>query len=706
MSLNLDGINTHLISTDETGNSTKTLLTGSATFTGAWEDVTKYTTVAVAVIGSLATDGTLYIESSQDGGTVVNSVPFAITDATFKLPDIWNIVESHIRIRYTNGTTAQTGTFQIQTKYSNTQNMGLLQSASNIIDANTSVQVRKSITTGTDPNMVYKNGVVSGVDDGNSSSATLGGSAVFTGTWQDISGFHGLTVLVDGTSGGTSDGVLEMQFSHDGSTVHRNITIAVADITAASPRTLGAVAKYFRVIYTNGTTATTSFDLQTMCHTEQVSLVGRLDSTLGVSDDVQVVRAVNAGQQPSNSFRNDPANGVAISTSSTLAGAAVFTSAWIDSHGYNSIETFLTSDVISAVDGICIDFTDDLSGTPTVRHSDCFTFDANDVAAGFRNIFIIPKMVGFRIVYTNGAGSQSSFILQTDLKTNGIPATPLDTILSGNEDAQLVRDPTNAQLEIAREHIGGQEAAFISGSNSLLTNGSYEDIWAGGGDIQWQTTAAKIKVQSTDAADTSAGLGCRSVEIHGLSATGADQKETISLNGTTAVESALTYVRVNLMHNEEVGTYGGSHKGDVEVRVTNATFANGALLGVMTGAEGAVDTSVQYGFGELSAGFFSCPLGKVAYLTRLEVIPHAAKSFNIKLYERDGLLITSAPFQPRRLLWSADQIVNNPILKVFESHIKIKALTDVFFRAEGNVNSAGCTVWLDYYLVDADADGQ
>jgi len=40
----------HKISADETGNSTKTLLTSSATFTGAWEDVTNYSTVAVALI--------------------------------------------------------------------------------------------------------------------------------------------------------------------------------------------------------------------------------------------------------------------------------------------------------------------------------------------------------------------------------------------------------------------------------------------------------------------------------------------------------------------------------------------------------------------------------------------------------------------------------------------------------------------------------
>ena len=87
-----DSLVTHVISADETGNSTKVLLGAAGEFTGAWEDVTQHATAAVAIIGSLATDGTLYIESSQDGGTVVNSVPFTVPDTSFDLPHIWNVV--------------------------------------------------------------------------------------------------------------------------------------------------------------------------------------------------------------------------------------------------------------------------------------------------------------------------------------------------------------------------------------------------------------------------------------------------------------------------------------------------------------------------------------------------------------------------------------------------------------------------------------
>jgi hypothetical protein len=291
------------------------LLGNGAEYTGAWEDVEKYSTVAIAIIGTLATDGTLYIESSQDGGTTVNSVPFAVPDTTFDLPHIWNVVEKYIRIRYVNGTTPMTGAFQMQTKYSNAQSLGLLQEAGDTITPQTDLQIVKAVGTGTNPDGTYKNQVVSGVDNANSSQTTLGISESFVGDWVNVSGFHGITVLVDGTSAGTADGTLVMEFSHDGVTANRTISIPVADVTAAAPRTLGVVAEYFRVTYDNGTTATTSFDLQTMFHTVQVSLVSRLDQALAGNEDVANVRSVLMGQDPSGNFGN-----VAITETTNDAG--------------------------------------------------------------------------------------------------------------------------------------------------------------------------------------------------------------------------------------------------------------------------------------------------------------------------------------------------------------------------------------------------
>ena len=262
----------------------------------------------------------------------------------------------------------------------------------------------------------------------------------------------------------------------------------------------------------------------------------------------------------------------------------------------------------------------------------------------------------------------------------------------------------DTHLALARRHISGQRAFFFFGENAAVGT-SYEDIWPTGGDIPWQTSASTVSVYSSDVADDAAGAGVRSVEIHGLSATGVDQDEVLVMDGTTEVDSSLSYIRINKMHNETVGTYGGSHKGDVTLRVTSGS-KSGAIMAVMTGVEGNVDTSVQYGYGEAQNGFWSVPLGKVMYITAIEVVPNIGtnKSVDVALYEREGILNnSSAPYDPRRILWS-EAGVDQTIEKPFPSHIKIKALTDVWFRALGSATSK-IEVYCDFYLVDADTEG-
>ena len=396
--------------------------------------------------------------------------------------------------------------------------------------------------------------VLSEVDSGNSSTTNLttGTSLIFTGTWTDISVYGGLSVLVDGTSTVPESGTLEMQFSHDGSTVHRNISVPTADIANTLPRTLGVVAQYFRIIYTSDADLLT-FDVQTMLHMEQVSLVSRMNAQI-----------------------------------------------------------------------------------------------------------------------------------------------------QGTDDVVLVRDPTHFDLDVAREIVTGQRSFFFFGFNDSVGTG-WEDIHPNGGDINWLTTASTVEVLSSDAADTSTGLGIRSVEVHGLSATGVDQDEVIAMNGVTPVVSSLTYIRVNKMHNETCGTYGGSHQGDITVQVSSG----GAVLGKMTGEEGAVDTSVQYGSGEAGNGFWSVPLGKVMYITRLSVITDISgtKTNDIALYERDCLLDITTPFCPRRVLWQENGIQAS-IEKEFKSHIKIKPLTDIWFRCRSSTGTSKVEVSLDFYLVDENSSGR
>lgn len=269
-----------------------------------------------------------------------------------------------------------------------------------------------------------------------------------------------------------------------------------------------------------------------------------------------------------------------------------------------------------------------------------------------------------------------------------------------------VRQTTNIDLDYARRQVSGARSFFFFGINDLVGTAdavTWTDIWPANTDINWLQTAGQIEITSTNAADSASGLGCQSVEVHGLDASGNDQSEVIELSGvTTTTAATLSYIRVNKVHNETVGTYGGSHQGDISVNLKTG----GVLLAKMTGSEGAVNSDVLYGSGEAGNGFWSVPLGKVMYVTRLSVIPNfgaSNKTVSVALYEREGILTVAAPFLPRRVLWQEEGI-EGPLVKTFKSHLKIKELTDIYFRAAATAVSK-VQVSLDFYLVDADGQG-
>lgn len=380
----------------------------------------------------------------------------------------------------------------------------------------------------------------------------------------------------------------------------------------------------------------------------------------------------------------------------TLAASAVFQGVGEDVSAYGRAGISIHS--TNATDGVL---------TVEVSHDGVTWFGpprdwANTSVAAPHMWNIVEKY--FRIKYTNGTTEAENLSIQVQYSGNAdtVLGHQLNEILSQEVEAQVIRPGTSFDLDAARIHITGQRSFFFFGFNDAVGT-SWEDIHPSGGNINWQTSAVSIEVVSTSAADngTTPGLGVQSVEVHGLSDTGEDQDEIILTNGTTPVVGSLTYRRVNKMHSQTCGTYGGSHQGDITCRVSGG----GATLSKMTGEEGAVNGAVSYGSGEAGNGYWSVPLGKVMYITRLEVIPDVSgnKTVTIALYEREDILDTTTPFAPRRVLWQAASITST-VTKIFKSHIKIKALTDVWFRAVAS-GSAAVEVSLDFYLVDADSQG-
>jgi hypothetical protein len=129
-----------------------------------------------------------------------------------------------------------------------------------------------------------------------------------------------------------------------------------------------------------------------------------------------------------------------------------------------------------------------------------------------------------------------------------------------------------------------------------------EDLWSYGGVYTFPAAATKMDLVSSDAADDGnpVGTGARTVTIYGLLADKTEASETLTMNGTAAVQTANTYLRINNMRVATVGA--------INAPVGNLTLSE-------TGG-----TTYRYGY--IRAGFtrqrnciYTVPTGKTLYIT-------------------------------------------------------------------------------------------
>jgi hypothetical protein len=466
-------------------------------------------------------------------------------------------------------------------------------------------------------------------------ASTLAAGAVYQGTGEDVSKYGRVGVSI--VSDNATDGVLTMEVSRDNVT-WGGPTRNFADTRFSEPHMWNIVEKYFRIKYTNGTTEATNLAIQVQYSVNADTLLGhQLDATLLDETEAIIARSVGVGLDPLGSYGNFKASGTAFVTATNVAAGVTFSSDVLDARGYSQIQTEIDSDK----DGtIVASFYSDSAGSNLVRQ-----LTIPYVAADGYQFFGAPAFVDYiKYQFTNTEASDTtSFYFTTKFKTEAISPQLLrtDGYVNPQMIASLTRSVNHFDLDAAREHIVGQRSFFFFGFNNAVGT-TWVDIHPNSGNINWLTTAGKVGISSSSAADngTTPGLGVQSVEIHGLSATGVDQKEIILTNGTAEVDSLLDYIRVNKLHSETCGTYGGSHQGDITARVASGGAKSGAILSKMIGEEGSVDTAVVYGLGEAANGYWTVPLGKVMYITRLEVIPDVAtnKNVTVHLYERENIL--------------------------------------------------------------------
>lgn len=152
----------------------------------------------------------------------------------------------------------------------------------------------------------------------------------------------------------------------------------------------------------------------------------------------------------------------------------------------------------------------------------------------------------------------------------------------------------NFLLDVGLGRLPGHSRVTASGVNpDVDTASTPEDIWFAGGAYPFPTSATTLEVLSSSTADAAAGTGMRTLQVIGLDANYVERTETVTLNGTTAVALANSYLRLNRVQIVSAGS-GTTNAGDVTIRETGAGQTRGAM---------------RAGYGIMRQAIYTVPLG-------------------------------------------------------------------------------------------------
>jgi hypothetical protein len=246
-------------------------------------------------------------------------------------------------------------------------------------------------------------------------------------------------------------------------------------------------------------------------------------------------------------------------------------------------------------------------------------------------------------------------------------------------------------VDIAKGEVPGHSVIQKFGRNSAITN-SFDPITESTF-YRTPTSNTALEVLSNDADDNATGAGARSITYEGLQESGGNLvvvTNTVSLNGTTAVALPDSLIRLYRWQVATTGTYANqttpSHQGTLTIRESG---------GGDTWSTIAINT---FGRGQSQIGAYTVPSGYKAYITDIVYSVENDKEAEILLLQRNGVLNTSAPYDPIRLVTEISSAkgasnVHYPAPLVFDEE------TDIIFFGKLKAGSGPGTVDFTLYLV-------
>ena len=496
---------------------------------------------------NLQTDesGTLTFEFSQNG-TDWSSYPtqeFTVVAGINEVHGAWKGTR-YIRPKFTGADGSRTF-FRIRTMYSYDP-IVLSAPLNQPIGSDADANIVRAVNIGQDPTGTFVNNKSDGV--GSQTTVNLASGDTFSSDVIDAQGYTQVQthIVCD------NDGTLGFKFCStsncSGTTVGQNgveryLSVPYLASTGFQLYSAPAFTPYVQYTFTNGGTGTTTqlfYETKLLTKSLSGQLLG-VNSFISPSMVGNLVRSVATGKQPDGDFVNAVADGTGFVTETPLLSGQTYTSSWIDTDGFNSISLFMSADVPGSIDGLTVQFTDDVqAGTPIVRQTLNYSFTQFDVDRGYLELDFVPKLDGFRVSFTNGSTDQSNFFLQSDLRVNK------DNNKYTTGGALIVGDfKTEVALGLVPNNFLGTKFGTVS---KIDTADADVTVWALADDARsprvdrktFSTTADTIYISSSSASDN----GIKITTIVNDSNNDLKQYETI-ISGQTPVSIGVSGLDCN-----------------------------------------------------------------------------------------------------------------------------------------------------------------
>ena len=253
------------------------------------------------------------------------------------------------------------------------------------------------------------------------------------------------------------------------------------------------------------------------------------------------------------------------STTSTLSSGSIYTGTWEDCSNFRSITIAVKTD---------------LDGTYTVQFSPDGTNVDSTLTRYYRTNQIEPPhrftitRQYVRITFTNTSSTTQSYMrLQMICGAQGDLNTPLDSTMSQDFDALAVR-PTDFHSEVALGRRQGASTWNKFGYNTDVDSASGDEIIASwGGTFQFLTSGETIDIvsSSTDDDGSPAGTGVNSIVVYGVDENWDTQTVVYTMNGTTTVTSAESWIGINRVAVYLSGS-GMTNAGTIDITATTSGY--------------------------------------------------------------------------------------------------------------------------------------